>query len=284
MLFKFQKHVVVAIGCWLCAISCWAAGDAEQAFQKGQQLVADGNLRAAVPALAAAVKLDRDNQQYLQQYLVTRQAVTFQSIVDNEKDPQRWEKAAMALSSFYTSQGLQARALPVDEAMFKRLKTSDSAVQLAETLLTLKQPERAAEVLASLGSQHATTASQALLCVALARQGHADEAKRLVAALPPVSNTDPGTLFLTARAQAAVGQQAEALATLVRCFEAVPPSRLDLLKSHTKLCQDFSAVAGDPAFAQALETPSKVPESKCSGGSSCSSCPMRGNCAHDQAK
>ncbi len=285
MPIRFWKSVVLAMACCLWVTNCWAAGgEAELAFQKGQRLVADGNLRAAVQALATAVKLERDNQQYLQQYLVTRQAVTLQSMVDSEEDPQRWEKAALALSSFYTSQGLHARALPVDEAMFQRLKSADSAVQLAETLLSLGQSARAAEVLAGLGPQRATTASQALLCVSLARQGRHDEAKRLAAALPSASNDDPGTLFLTARAQAVLDRPTEALATLVLCFEAVPPSRLDPLKSHTKLCKDFAALADEPAFARALATQSKVPESKCSGGSSCSSCPMRGSCAHDQAK
>jgi hypothetical protein len=31
-----------------------------------------------------------------------------------------------------------------------------------------------------------------------------------------------------------------------------------------------------------LRTESKVPESKCSGGTSCSNCPMRGKCSHGQ--
>ncbi len=281
MLFRLLTAGALFIGCWLNGAAVGrAANDAEQAFQRGQQLVAEGDLRAAVQTLGSAVKLDRDNQRYLQQYLLTRQAVQLQAIMDKEKDSQRWEMAALALSSFYSSQNLYARALPVDEAMFKRLKTADSAVQLAETLLSLEKPDRAAEVLASLGTEKATTASRALRCVALARQGEVDEAKRVAATLRLASDADPGTLYLTARAQATVGQEAQSLATLTRCFEGIPPSRLDLLKSHTKLCVDFQSLATHPSFTQVLQTESKVSESKCSGGSSCSSCPMRGSCGH----
>ena len=93
---------------------------------------------------------------------------------------------------------------------------------------------------------------------------------------------DSFTLYLTARAQAAVGEAAKSLATLTRCYESVPPSRLEPLKSHTKLCSEFADMTSSAAFAQVLQTKSKVPESKCSGGSSCSTCPMRGNCSHDQ--
>jgi ferredoxin len=74
------------------------------------------------------------------------------------------------------------------------------------------------------------------------------------------------------------------MTTLTSCFAAVPPSRLDELKNHARKCSEFAGVASSPAFAQALQTQSKVAESKCSGGSSCSTCPMRGNCEHGQGK
>ncbi len=283
-MLQFGRRSLIGIGCWMLAVTCLAAGDAEVSFQKGKQLVAAGDLRSAVQALAGAVKLERANQQYLQQYLVTRQALTYESMLNKEQDPQRWEKAALALSSFYTSQGLPQHALPVDEAIFRRLKTSDAAIQLADTLLSLEQPDRAARVLTELSTEQVTSASQALFCVALVRQGKSDEARKVAAALQVGADADPGTLFVAARAQGAVGASEQAVALLVRCFEGVAPSRLELLKTHTRSCRDFSVMASNAAFAQALKTESKVPESKCSGGSSCSSCPMRGACAHGDAK
>lgn len=274
-------HVGVLALATCCCAPCWAANVAEDAFQEAQQLVASGDLLAAKKALVTAVKAERSNPKYLQQYLLVSQAIKLQEAVKTQKDPRRWESAAQSLSLFYTTHDLYAQALPVDEAIFKRSKTADAAVQFAETLLALKKFKQAAEVLSGLAPQQATTASQALLCVSLARQGDLSEAKRVEAGLQTTSAADSFTLYLTARAHAAVGETTRALTTLTRCYESVPPSRLEPLKSHTKLCSEFAGMASSDAFAQVLKTQSKVPESKCSGGSSCSSCPMRGNCSHD---
>ena len=48
---------------------------------------------------------------------------------------------------------------------------------------------------------------------------------------------------MVARMHAVVGNVEQALSALTQCFEAVSPSRLELLKSHTQQCKDFSAVA-----------------------------------------
>ena len=50
----------------------------------------------------------------------------------------------------------------------------------------------------------------------------------------------------------------------------------------TAIANPVADMTSSAAFAQVLQTKSKVPESKCSGGSSCSTCPMRGNCSHDE--
>jgi hypothetical protein len=141
------------------------------------------------------------------------------------------------------------------------------------------------KALRSLPTAKLGPAGHAMLAIALARQGEREKAVAVadgVSALPAAS--DPGTLYLTARMQAVLGKMDESVATLAACFAAVPPSRQDVLKNHARLCRDFSEFAASPAFAQALATQSKVAESKCSGGSSCSTCPMRGACEHDQGK
>ena len=273
------RNTILALALCLVAAPCaWASNDADNAFQTGQRLLAEGDTRAALKSYIEAVKLDRDNQDYLQQYLLVRRVVSLQAALVKEADPQQWEITALALRTFFASQGLHAQALPVDRAIFQRLKTADAAVQLADTLLALKRDEEATNVLATLDAQKTTTASQALTAVALMRQGKVDEAKRIQARITLTADADPGTLYLAARMHAAIGDPAPALATLTRCFESVPPSRLGDLKSHAKLCSDFTSLVSQPSFDKVMQTASKVAESQCSGGSSCSTCPLRGKC------
>jgi tetratricopeptide (TPR) repeat protein len=271
--------VSLTLGAGICA-----AGDPEVAFARGRDLMAKGELRAALKAYADAVQSDPSNQKYTQQFMLVRQAILLENALTSESDPQRWQRTAQALRSLYTSQGLFALALPVDKALYSRTKTSLSAVQLAETELALGNNAGAAKLLASLDSEKITTASQSLLSVALARQDEREKARAIAQTVLLEKNADPGTMYLVARMRAALGDSDRALSTLKRCFEAVPPSRLDSLKSHAKACADFAALAAGSQFASVLETQSKVPESKCSGGSSCSNCPMRGGCQHNRGK
>jgi tetratricopeptide (TPR) repeat protein len=277
----------VAVGIWLTGIglTC-AANDARSEYAKGQARLADGDLRGALQAYVAAVKSDRDNQEYIQQYMLVRQAVALDNALSREEDPGQWEVMAQALRSFFIAQNLPAQSLPIDREIFRRLKSADAAVQLAETLLSLNQSEEAVRVLETVDSRRATLGSRALLAVALARQERIEEAQAVQASLvmPVSGETDPGTLYLLARMQAALGDQAGAISTLQRCFESVPPSRLDTLKSHAKTCADFASLASLASFTSVLRTESKVPESKCSGGSSCGSCPMRSGCGKTQNK
>jgi hypothetical protein len=144
--------------------------------------------------------------------------------------------------------------------------------------LALKQENDAIRVLEGLDSDSTKQASQGLLAVALARAGKTDEAREIAAKMSKTV-ADTGTLYISARMRAAIGQDRLALSELVKCFESVPPSRLGALKSHAKSCVDFASLVSTDGFADALKTESKVAESSCSGGSSCSTCPMRGSCS-----
>ena len=81
-----------------------------------------------------------------------------------------------------------------------------------------------------------------------------------------------------ARLHAAVRSNEEALKLLTRCFESLAPSRLPGFKDHAKKTPEFATFISTAAFQQVLLTESKIAESKCSGGSRCATCPMRGNC------
>ncbi len=268
---------IVLLMCWVPSLSA-RANDAETAFRQGQTALSSGDLRAAFAAFARAAKLDSQNQSYLQQATLVRQVILLTNNLPKQQNPQQWEAMAQAIRAFYVSHGLYDQALPLDQAIFDKQPSANSAIQFAETLMALNRCSDAAGVLASVETAKVSAASQALLAVALARQGKQDEARKVQQQITVKDDADPGTLYIAARMQAALGDTDQALGTLTQCFEAVPPSKLAGLKLHARNCPDFAAANTSTQFVNALKTESKVTESKCSGGSSCGSCPMRGNC------
>ena len=253
-------------------------------FEKGNTLLAEGNFQGALQSFATAVRTERNNQEYVQRFMVVRQVVMLRERLAAEEDPARWQSMALALRAFYLSEGVYSEALPLDEQIHAKQQTATSAAQLAETQLAMNKADAAEKVLAALGPEKATPATQALHGIALARQGKIDQAKKIGQRIAEFDGDDPGTLYSLARMQAAVNDQKQAMGLLVRAFEAIAPSKLGGLKTHAKQSPEFAAMVSTDAFARALATESKVPESKCSGGSSCAGCPMRGGCPSSQGK
>ena len=280
------SRLLVGMALSLALLYCVTAHaeTAKQAYVRGNTLLAKGSFQEALQAYSTAVRADRTNQHYGQQFMLVRRVITLRETLDREGDPQRWLRTAQSLRSFYISQRIYSEALSVDEKIHARLNTALSAGQLAETQLAMGRENEALRVLSALPPEKATTFTQALRAIALARQGQVDEARKIGARIAASGSSDPGVLYVLARMQAAVGNHGAATKLLTRCFEAVPPSRLEGLKRHAKQNLEFAALASGDGFATALQTESKVAESKCSGGSSCAGCPMRGNCAKSQGK
>lgn len=270
----------------LAAACCTPAGaeTASQAFARGQKLLAGGDLDAATRAFAAAASADRENVQYTQQYGLVRQVGMIRSRMETEPDPQRWRTMAAALRAFYVQQGLYPAALDVDRRAYAKLRDAASALNLAETALAMKLDAEASETLQSLDTAQRTPAVDALLGVALARQGEVAQARELAAKIVVPDDASPNTTFSVARLHAATGNTAAATAMLTRSLESVPPSRLAAFRSSARRCTEFQPLADTPGFAAALAVESKVAESACSGGSSCAGCPMRGQCPGSQGK
>ncbi|NLX95912.1 MAG: hypothetical protein GXY83_07035 [Rhodopirellula sp.] len=249
-----------------------------QAFADGERLLAGADFDGALAAFARAARADRENQQYLQHYAMVRRILLLREQLDTEQDDARWEYQARALHSFYISRGLYREALALDRKMHQRLSTASTAVLLAETELALDMNSEAARTLAGLPAEKQTEATRALHGLALARQGKVDEAKQIAAGVELNGEAGPAMLYRVARLTAAVGDNERSLALLTRCFESVAPSQLAAFKDHAQRNPEFGKLASKPEFSRVLQTESKVPESKCSGGSGCSGCPMRGNC------
>lgn len=263
----------------LIVIPAVARGEtAEEAFAQGQALLAKGEFSGSLDAYRKAVEANRGNQEYFQQYALVRRIVQMREQLEQEQNPARWQFLAQALHSFYVSQKLYNETLDLDQRVFARQKDANSATMLAETLLAVDKNAEAVATLASLEAEKATPASQALLGVALARQGKIDEARQIVKNVPLSEATSPGLVYTVARLQSLTGDKSGALTNLTRCLEGLPPSRQAGYVAHARVCPDFGELLQSSEFAQTLATPSKVPESKCSGGKSCAGCPMRGQC------
>ena len=196
---------MAALGFALICSATAHADTAERAFAEGNELLSEGSFQEALQAYSAAVRAERTNQQYGQQFLLVRRVIALRGGLDREKDPQRWVAIAQSLRSFYVSQGIYPEALSLDETIHARLNTAYSAGQLAETQLAMGKDAEASRVLSALAPEKATTGTQALLAVALARQGQADEARKIGEKAMAPDDAGPGTLYSLARMHAVVG-------------------------------------------------------------------------------
>ena len=230
MRMSLPKVAVLLTVLSLGVASAWAGSEADTAFLQGQKLLAGGDLRAALKQYVAAVKLDRDNQAVPAAVHAGAPSGCAAGRVGERDRSAEWEQSAVALRSFFSTQGLHAQALPLDRAMLERSKTADNAMQLAETLLALEQNEEAAEVLTSSDRQQATTCQPGAAGRRLGTTGQAGRSQGDCQQLQARSPGRSGTLYMMARMHAAVGNVDQALAALARCYEAVPPSRLDCLR------------------------------------------------------
>lgn len=257
---------------------------AEQAFAKGEASLAKADFAAALALFAKAARADLDNREYLQHYLMVRRILDLRSRLAAAETPRQEEQIAQALRAFYLSEKLHSEALALDKRMHEKLNTTTTATMLADTQLAMNLNADAAKLLSAIEDSQATAATRALLGIALARTGKTDEAKRLAAAVVLPKEGDPGLYYLAARLHALIGDSAKAADVLKRGFEFTPPSQLDAFKAHAKTNPDLASLITNAAFAKALAAESQIAESKCSGGSSCANCPMRGKCPASQGQ
>ncbi len=277
---KSWPTLILAIAAAVCLVPVTLlAGAGEDRFEQGQALLAEADFEGAMQAFADAARSDRGNSSYMQHYAMTRQVILLRRQLDEERDDARWEYMARGLHSFYAARGLQGELLQLDQRMHDRLGTATSAVTLAETQLAHGMLAEATETVAKLPADRQTASSRALHGIALARQGKVEQAQQIAATIPADDLNGPGALLRAARLHAAAGSAEQAIAMLTRCFESVAPSQLDAYKQHAKGSPDFHKLVETPAFTVALQTESKVKESSCSGGTRCSTCPMRGKCS-----
>ncbi len=254
------------------------AGTAAESFAEGEKSLAKGEFDRALQSFAAATRAEKGNQEYAQHHAIVRRVVDLRGRLETEKNPQRWEYMARALRAFYVNERIYSEMLKLDQVIHKRLNSAESAAMLAETQLAMDQNLDAARTLSALESDKTTETTRLLLGIAQTRNGKTEEAKRIAEQVHLPKDADSSLMYTAARLHAAVGDSGKATMLLKACFENTLPSLLDGFKSHAKTCPEFAGIATTPEFLAVLKTESKLPESKCSGGSSCAGCPMRGQC------
>ncbi len=281
---KVLTSVVVSFFLGACG-AVWAglAEEAAASMKKGDELLANADFDGALKAYASAARTDSANQDYRAQYAILRRVIGMREDLAREQNPRKWETSARALHSFYLSRKIYSEALDLGRRIHDRLNTAESAAMLAESLLGADRNQEAEQVLAGLG-QKATPQTDILLGIAQARQQKLDQARAAAGKITLPADADAGIVFDLACLKALLGDKAGSAALLTRCFEMIPPSRLETVKEHARESKDLAAIAGSPEFAEALKTQSKAKESGCSGGTSCGSCSKKGGCTSSADK
>lgn len=262
------------------SVAVASADEASDSFVKGNELLKQGEFKSALQAFAVAAKADRQNSDYMSRFTQTRQVIILQGRIEKEADPAKWLGIATVLHAFYLKNDIFPAALALDTQVHEKEKSATSGLMLAETQLAMEKNADAVQTLAGLSpeAKKSDWAIDALYAIALARDGKADEAKKAAQSITIPEDIKSGRAFLAAGVKAIEGDNEATLALLSKAFETTPPSRLDALKAEAKTCPELVSLASSDAFATALKTESKVPESSCSGGSSCATCPSRGKC------
>jgi len=274
--------VIGALSC-LLLLPAAAADEAKSAapelFAKGKTLLVEGNLSGALEVFTEAAKADPGNAEYTGQARLLRRVMALEKYVMTSEVSPKWEKMALSLHVYFLRNKVYSRALALDKIVHKKLHNAKSASMVAETLLDTGRNADAVSFLGGLDEKSVSPDTKVCLGIALARLGKKDEAAAACAGLALPDDAGPGELIDFARFYALTGERKAACDALASCLGKTPPRGQKLVCSFVKECGDFASLSGDAAFAAALKTPSKIKESSCSGGSSCSTCPNRSGCS-----
>lgn len=252
----------------------WAAGEGANAYAQGEALLRQGQVEQAAQSFLMAARAEPRNQAYVDRAMTLRRIVGLRRYVASNQPSDRWTKAVTSLHLFYVQNDMPQVALAQAQMAHQKLQNATTAGMVAECHLALGQNVEAANL---LGTYSASSLDLALLHgIALARLGHADAA-RTIAGKPLPAEATPGTLYDAARVRALLGESDQALAYLKSAFEKTPAQALGAVKVQAGKNPDFASLAQLPAFAQVLQTESKVKQT-CSGGNDCGSCPLKGRC------
>ena len=248
---------------------------AAESHATGTALLQKGDFKGALGAFTKAAKAEPDNAAYSDQVRVLRRVMTLRKYVaENDLSP-KWKKVALSLHVYYLRNKVYGEALSLGKMVHIRLQNAESASILAQTLLELDKNAEAVSMLRALDKKERTSQTQVCLGIALARQGKADEAKKIASNWPRPADADAGLLINYARFNVLLGKHPAALETLIACLEQASLKQQGRIRDLVEECKDFKPLMAHADFAKVMQTKSKVETSSCSEGTDCGSCPKR---------
>lgn len=248
--------------------------------QQVKQLVNENqDYKAALTAYATAARANPTQMYYRNQFALLRNVTKMQKALATEPVAEKWQGYAEAVRNYLYGKGFYQAALVVDTAAYEKFSDVSSGSKKLETLLMLSKNDEAAALAQGLEATETSTRLATLKPVALACSGKVEQAVAAIEPLTINANKDPYALFDLARISQAAGKQDEAYSYLKLFLEHTVPSEMGMSRNMIDLCKDFSGLHDQEAYATVLATESKVEQSSCSGGSSCSSCSLKGKCS-----
>lgn len=255
-----------------------ATAEASASYAKGQELLQSGDFAGALKAYTAAAKAAPENKEYTERAMVVRRILSYRKFAVENPDSPKWGEVVQSLHVFYVTQGLLNEALNLDEKVHARTKTAASASLLAETLLELGKNEETVKLLTPFETKAGTERTRVCLGIALARLGEKERARAISAACPVKAEATPSHLVDQARLNMLLGKKAQGIKALTLCLEQLPKSRHETIRTYVNGCADFGPFRKSSELDVVMQTKSKVPESACSSGADCGSCPSKGGC------
>ena len=258
-----------------------SAERAGQLYAEGQALLAKADFEGALRCYQAAAKMDPEELNHDIRAAILRRVIAMRARLGELEGGAKWLPTARALHTYYVDNRVYSEAIALARAMHAKDASADSALCLARTHLALDENAEAEAVLRAASPGERSPQVHALLGIAIARQDRPADARAVWSDLKAPDQPDPQLSFDMARLCALLGDTDGAAGALAACFENTPPSRLAAAKSAAREHIDLAALRAHPQFAAALDTESKVTESKCSSGTSCDKCPSRAACGSD---
>lgn len=283
---RLVRNLTFVLALFLTAATV-VAGQPEKAaklYADGKTLLANGDFDGALAAFEAAAKADPDELNHGVRAAILKRVIMMRKSLSTLEDGPKWLPTVQALHAYYMDNHVYSEALAIGEKLHARQASEASAILLARTHLAMKDNAAATRVINGVTPPADSPEAHVLLGVALARQGELSEARLHADKAALTDPPDARLLFDLARLHTLLGNPGEAQRTLIACFENTPPSRLSAVKADATDNVDLIALRNTADFAAALETTSKVPESSCSSGASCDSCPSRSSCGSEEPK
>lgn len=239
---------------------------------EGAALLALGQINEAVEAFDGAAKANPGDKKVLIARAQAKKLQKYLEQVEADSELIDRQKAMAKLHKFYNGHGLYEKSLGMEQGLYAEAVNDDTAALLADTLLAMQKNDEALATLQADGVNGESWDAQALLGLALARNGRMEQAQPLVEEAKKLERLSSGQAKNLASLLALTGYEDEANELLVVLFGATTQDKLPGLKESIRTSPDFQSMAGTEGFKTAMETEAKL---KGCGGD-CGSCPSEG--------